>query len=286
MAKTQDSLHKTVKSYENPIINFLLIFVVIIFALLFLFPFYWMISGAFKVQTVAISIPPEWFPLHPTLDNLKLLTRIPAGRWFFNSLLISLATTFLVCMTSAMAGYSLSKKKFPGRDIIFWIFIAVMTLPKQVILVPLFIMMRQWHLFDTYPGLILPAVGWPFGIFLMKQFTQTLPGELLEAAKIDGCSETRTFINIVLPLVKPGIGALAIFTFMSSWNDYFWQLIMIKSTPMKTLPLGVAGMQEEYYTNYGLLMAGSAIASLPMIVIFLTFQKYFTQGITMGAVKG
>lgn len=286
MAKNEDSLHTTVKNYDNPIINYILLAVVLLFALLFLFPFYWMVTGAFKIQTVAISIPPEWFPIHPTLQNFKLLTRIPAGRWFFNSLFVSLATTFLVCLTSTMAGYSLSKKKFPGRDIIFWVFVAVMALPKQVILVPLFVMMRQWNLFDTFPGLILPAVGWPFGIFLMKQFTQTLPGELLEAAKIDGCSEMRTFINIVIPLVKPGIGALAIFTFMSSWNDYFWQLIMIKSTAMKTIPLGVAGMQEEYATNYGLLMTGSTLASIPMIIIFLVFQRYFTQGITMGAVKG
>lgn len=286
LANNQDSLSKTVKSYDNPVINFLLVTAVILLALLFLFPFYWMVTGAFKIQTVAISIPPEWFPMNPTLQNIKLLSRIPAGRWFFNSLFISFSTTLLVCITSAMAGYSLSKKKFPGRDVIFWVFVAVMTLPKQVILVPLFIMMRQWHLFDTFPGLILPAVGWPFGIFLMKQFTQTLPGELLEAAKIDGCTEIRTFINIVLPLVKPGLGALAIFTFMSSWNDYFWQLIMIKSTPMKTIPLGVAGMQEEYSTNYGLLMAGSALASIPMILVFLFFQRYFTQGITMGAVKG
>jgi multiple sugar transport system permease protein len=274
------------KNCSNGIVNFIMLVTVFFFAALFLFPFYWMVSSAFKVQMVAISIPPEWFPKEPTLANLQLLGRLPVGRWFFNSILVALTTTFLVCATSAMAGYSLAKKVFPGRDLIFWIFVAVMTLPKQVILVPLFIMMRKLNLFDTYPGLILPAVGWPFGIFLMKQFTQTLPSEILQAAAIDGCSEIQKFTKMVLPLVKPGIGALAIFTFMSCWNDYFWQLIMLKSTLMKTLPLGVAGMQEEYGTNYGLLMAGSALASIPMITIFLVFQKYFTQGITMGAVKG
>ncbi len=273
-------------SSKKIFIDSVLVGVVLLFALMFLFPFYWMVTGAFKIQMVAISIPPEWFPKAPTLDNIKLLSRVPSGRWFLNSLFISGATTFLVCITSAMAGYSLSKKEFPGRNIIFWIFVAVMTLPKQVILVPLFVMMRRMDLFDSFAGLILPAVGWPFGIFLMKQFTQTLPSELLQAAKIDGCTELQTFCRIVLPLVKPGIGALAIFTFMSSWNDYFWQLIMIKSTPMKTIPLGIAGMQEEYATNYGLMMAGSTLASIPMIAVFLSFQKYFTRGITMGAVKG
>jgi multiple sugar transport system permease protein len=274
------------KNSGNQVFNWLIMTVVVCFAALFLFPFYWMVSCAFKTQMVAVSIPPEWLPKEPTLANFQLLFKVPVVRWFFNSLFISLATTFLVCTVSAMAGYALAKKEFPGRNLIFWTFVAVMTMPKQVVLVPLFIMMRKLNLFDSYSGLIFPAIGWPFGIFLMKQFTQTTPTEVLQAAKIDGCSELQVFTKIVLPLVKPGIGALAIFTFMACWNDYFWQLIMIKSTLMKTLPLGVAGMQEEFGTNYGLLMAGSALASIPMIAIFLTFQKYFTQGITMGAVKG
>lgn len=277
---------KPSRGRKKVLVKIILLSVVILFALMFLFPFYWMITGAFKTQMVAISIPPEWFPAAPTLDNIGLLKNIPAGRWFLNSLFISGSTTLLVCLTSSMAGYSLAKKKFPGSKIIFWIFVAVMALPKQVILVPLFDMMKNLDMFDKFTGLILPAVGWPFGVFLMKQFTQTLPSELLEAAKIDGCTEFQTFYKIVLPLVKPGIGALAIFTFMSSWNDYFWQLIMIKSDLMKTLPLGIAGMQEEYATNYGLLMSGSALASIPMIAVFLAFQKYFTRGITLGAVKG
>ncbi|MTL92621.1 ABC transporter permease subunit, partial [Turicibacter sanguinis] len=130
------------------------------------------------------------------------------------------------------------------------------------------------------------AVGWPFGIFLMKQFSQTVPNELLESAKIDGCSEWGIFTKIVLPLVKPGVAALAIFTFISSWNDYFLQLIFLNSRSNLSLPLGVATMQQEFSSNYGVIMAGAALASLPMVIIFVFFQKYFTQGITMGAVKG
>ena len=192
----------------------------------------------------------------------------------------------LVCLTSTMGGYVLAKKRFPGRRIIFWLFIIAMALPKQAVLIPLFTILAKLDWINSYKALILPAVAWPFGVFLMKQFSQGIPGELLEAAKIDGCSEIRIFCNIVIPLVKPGIGALAIFTFISSWNDYFMQLILIRSKDMVTLPLGVALLQSEFTTNYGSIMAGATLASLPMIIIFIAFQKYFTQGIAMGAVKG
>lgn len=260
--------------------------VIIILSLYFIFPFYWIITGSFKNQLVATSIPPEWFPKKLFLQNWVDLFKNPVWKWTFNSFIISLGTMVLVCITSAMAGYVLAKKRFPGRQLLFLMFIGAMALPKQVIMVPLFTMLVRLKWINTYKGLIIPAAGWPFGIFLMKQFTQTLPTELLEAADIDGCSEIRKFTSIVLPVVKPGIGALAIFTFMGAWNDYFMQLILIRSNSMKTLPLGVASMQTEFVTNYGVLMAGAALASLPMIAIFLSFQKYFTQGITMGAVKG
>jgi ABC-type sugar transport system, permease component len=275
-----------VKGIQKSVGGRVLFIVVILFSIAFLFPFYWMVTNSFKSVMVAITIPPEWFPLHPTISNYVSLFKQPALRWLLNSLIIATGVTVLVCLTSSMAGYSLAKKEFPGRNFIFGMFVAVMTLPKQVLLVPLFVMMRDLKLFDNFIGLIVPAVGWPFGIFLMKQFTQTMPSELLQAAKIDGCGELRTFWNIVIPMVTPGLGALAIFTFMSAWNDYFWQLIMIKSTIMKTIPLGVAGLQLEMGKNYGLIMAGSTLASLPMIVIFLAFQKFFAQGITLGAVKG
>ncbi|WP_328042113.1 carbohydrate ABC transporter permease [Neobacillus mesonae] len=260
--------------------------VLIFFAILFLFPFYWVITGAFKLQIVATTIPPEWFPLKPTMQNWVDLFKNPVGRWTFNSFFISFSEMVLICITASLAGYVLAKKRFPGRNLIFWMFIAAMALPKQVILVPLFTMLADMGWVDTYQGLIFPAVGWPFGVFLMKQFAQTIPDELIEAAKMDGCSEFRIFTSIILPMLKPAIGALAIFTFIASWNDYFMQLIMTRSSEMQTLPLGVAAMQSEFTTNYGVLMAGAALSSIPMIAIFLAFQKYFTQGITMGAVKG
>ncbi|MFC4098101.1 carbohydrate ABC transporter permease [Paenibacillus xanthanilyticus] len=258
----------------------------VISALLFIFPFYWIVTGAFKVQNVAVAIPPEWFPLEPTLDNFRVLFNNPVWKWGFNSFFVATCEMVGVCLVASMAGYVLAKKQFPGRKFIFILFVSAMALPKQVILVPLFTMLADFGWIDTYQGLILPAIGWPFGVFLMKQFAQTIPGELIEAAKIDGCSELRLFYRIILPLLKPALGALAIFTFINAWNDYFSQLIMTRSTSMMTLPLGLATLQGEYTTPYGVLMAGAALASLPMILIFLLFQKAFTQGITMGAVKG
>lgn len=254
-------------------------------ASVFVFPFYWILTGAFKQQVVATAIPPEWFPLTPTLENWAVLFNNPVWRWTFNSFFISAGEMIGVCIVSATAGYVLAKKVFPGRKFIFIVLVAAMMLPKQVILVPLFTMLADFGWIDTYQGLILPAIGWPFGIFLMKQFSQTIPSELLEAAEMDGSGELRTFFSIVLPMLKPALGALAIFTFILSWNDYFSQLIITRSTEMMTLPLGVATMQGEYKTDYGVMMAGAALASLPMITIFAIFQKSFTQGITMGSIK-
>ena len=257
----------------------------IMLSVIFIFPFYWIVTGAFKIQVVATQIPPQWFPKDIVFDNWVTLFKNPVGRWTFNSFFIAVSEMVLICLVSTTAGFVLAKKEFPGRKLVFTALVAAMALPKQVILVPLFTLLAKLGWINTYKGLILPAVGWPFGVFLMKQFSQTIPTEILEAAKIDGCSDVRSFVTIALPLLKPAIGALAIFTFMTSWNDYFSQLIITRSTDMMTLPLGIATMQGEYRTDYGVMMAGAALASLPMLTIFILFQKAFTQGITLGAVK-
>lgn len=266
------------------------IFTIVLLSLLtilFVFPFYWIMTGAFKAQPATIVIPPQWWPADPTLENFeKLLIQNPAGRWLFNSIFIALVTMLLVCLTSSLAGYVLAKKRFYGQKILFSIFIAAMALPKQVVLVPLVRIVNFMGIHDTLSAVILPLVGWPFGVFLMKQFSENIPGELLESAKIDGCGEIRTFASIAFPIVKPGFAALAIFTFINTWNDYFMQLVMLSSRDNLTVSLGVATMQAEMATNYGLIMAGAALAAVPIVAVFLIFQKSFTQGITMGAVKG
>ncbi|MCD2502871.1 carbohydrate ABC transporter permease [Clostridium sp. NSJ-145] len=281
--KTEELYDTRTKWTPGNIASFIILCMLTI---IFIFPFYWIITGSFKDQAATIAVPPQWFPTDFTLKNWISLAKQPLVRWTFNSFFIAISTTVLVCVTSTLAGYVLAKKRFPGRHLIFWALIAAMALPKQVIMVPLFNLLTKLDLINTYRGLILPAVGWPFGIFLMKQFSETIPSELIEASRIDGCTQLGTFRNVVIPIVKPGIGALAIFTFITSWNDYFMQLILIRSTDMQTLPLGIALMQAEFTTNYGLMMAGAAIASIPMIIIFLICQKSFTQGITVGAVKG
>ncbi len=212
---------------------------------------------------------------------------LPAAvRWLINTVFMAVASMILTCITSAMAGYALAKKRFVGRSILFTLIVCAMALPKQVILIPLLREMSSLQLYNTIWAVIFPIVGWPFGVFLMKQFSEGIPGEMLEAARIDGASEAKTFVRIALPMIKPGIGALAIFTFINSWNDYFMQLIMLSSTSKLTISLGIAKLQAENSTDYGLIMAGAALAAVPIIIVFLAFQKYFTKGITMGAVKG
>ena len=203
-----------------------------------------------------------------------------------NTVFMSVAAMLITCVTSAMAGYALAKKRFYGRAVLFGLIVCAMALPKQVILIPMLREMNALGLYDKIWAVIFPIVGWPFGVFLLKQFAEGIPTEMVEACRIDGASEWRTFTDVMFPMIKPGVGACAIFTFINSWNDYFMQLIMLTSTKNLTISLGIATMQGENSTDFGLLMAGSALASVPIIIVFLIFQKYFTKGITMGAVKG
>ena len=277
--------------------------VLLILALLFLFPLYWIITGALKTPAAINSVKPQWWPSEFTLRNFQVLfskrsaplfqigslagpTGPAAIRWMINTVFMAVMAMILTCITAAMAGYALAKKRFIGRYMIFSLIVAAMALPKQVILIPLIREMSALGLYDNIWAVIFPTVGWPFGVFLMKQFSESIPGEMLEAARIDGASELGTFTSIIIPMIKPGIGALAIFTFINSWNDYFMQLIMLTSSSNLTISLGIATMQAENSTDYGLIMAGAALAAVPIIIVFLLFQKYFTKGITMGAVKG
>ena len=274
------------KTGNNPIYKWISIVILVILAILFIFPIYWILTGSLKTAADINRAVPQWFPTNITLDNYIRLFKNPAFQWLFNSVFISIAAMVLTCITAAMAGYVLAKKRFPGRTIIFGLLVCAMALPKQVILIPLLKEMSFLHLHNTLWAVILPTIGWPFGVFLMKQFSENIPTEMLEAAKIDGAGEIKTFTSVVFPIVKPGIGALAIFTFISSWNDYFIQLIMLNSRDKLTISLGIAKLQSEMSSDFGLIMAGAALAAIPIITIFLMFQKYFTQGITMGAVKG
>ena len=278
-----------------------------ILAFLFAFPLYWIITGAFKTGREINSTTPVWIPTEWDLGNFQRLFNkrsaplfdltfgkyvitgptVPAAiRWLINTVFMSVASMLITCLTAAMAGYALAKKRFIGRGVVFSLVVCAMALPKQVILIPLLREMSSLGLYDTIWAVIFPSVGWPFGVFLLKQFAEGIPTEMTEACRIDGASEWRTFTDVMFPMIKPGVGACAIFTFINSWNDYFMQLIMLTSNKNLTISLGIATMQGESSTDYGLLMAGAALASVPIIIVFLVFQKYFTKGITMGAVKG
>lgn len=278
-----------------------------ILAFLFAFPLYWIITGAFKTGREINSTTPVWIPTEWDLSNFQRLfskrsaplfdmtfgkyvitgPTVPAAiRWLINTVFMSVASMLITCLTAAMAGYALAKKRFLGRGVVFSLVVCAMALPKQVILIPLLREMSGLGLYDTIWAVIFPIVGWPFGVFLLKQFAEGIPTEMTEACRIDGASEWRTFTDVMFPMIKPGVGACAIFTFINSWNDYFMQLIMLTSNKNLTISLGIATMQGESSTDYGLLMAGAALASVPIIIVFLVFQKYFTKGITMGAVKG
>lgn len=283
--------------------------IIVILAIAFAFPLYWIVTGSFKTAKAINATSPQWWPSEWVLDNYqKLFSKqvapmwsisipftgitfagpvVPAAiRWLINTVFMAVAAMLLTCATAAMAGYALAKKRFFGRTLLFSLIVCAMALPKQVILIPLLREMSSLKLYNTLWAVILPIVGWPFGVFLIKQFAEGIPSEMMEAARIDGASEWKTFTNVALPMIKPGIGALAIFTFISSWNEYFMQLIMLTSTETATMPLGIAKMQAENSTDFGLIMAGAALAAIPIIIVFLIFQKYFTKGITMGAVKG
>ena len=262
------------------------IVILILLAVFFFFPLYWIITGSFK-DAITINAPkPQWFPLEPTLDNYIKLFKQPAFQWLLNTIIMAVGAMALTCLTAALAGYALAKKRFYGKKVLFTLLVCAMALPKQVIVIPLLQEMSVLGLNNSLLAVILPTVGWPFGVFLMKQFSETIPTELMEAARVDGAGELRTFFSVILPIIKPGIGALAIFTFVNSWNDYFLQLIMLQEKAVFTISLGIARLQGEVSSDFGLIMAGAAVAAIPIVVVFLAFQKYFTQGITMGAVKG
>ena len=298
MRNTIESNKARKKAYY--IVSFVCITII---AVLFAFPLYWIITGAFKTGKEINAVRPNLWPSKWVLKNFeKLFSKrsaplfeifgitgptVPGAiRWLVNTVFMSVASMLLTCLTAAMAGYALAKKRFFGRGLIFTLIVCAMALPKQVILIPLLREMSALNLYDTIWAVIFPIVGWPFGVFLLKQFAEGIPTEMIEACRIDGASEWRTFTDVMFPMIKPGVGACAIFTFINSWNDYFMQLLMLTSSKNLTISLGIATMQAENSTDFGLLMAGSALASVPIIIVFLIFQKYFTKGITMGAVKG
>jgi multiple sugar transport system permease protein len=260
----------------------------IITTIISLWPMYWLFVTAITPTKETIKTPPDLIPLNASLENFQRLFTQASNywHWAFNSLIITLAITIFHVFFDTMAGYAFAKKRFPGRNVMFWLILSTIMIPIHVTLVPLYVLVRNFDLLNSLWAVILPGWAYVFGIFLMRQFIQSLPTELEEAGRIDGCSEFGVFWRIIMPLSKPAIGALAIFTFVRYWNDFLWPSMVLIKNEAYTLPVGVASLQSEFSTDYGLIFAGAALAALPMIVFFLVFSRYFLEGVRMGALKG
>jgi multiple sugar transport system permease protein len=270
---------------------FVLAFTVLtIWAIFSLFPLYWMVVTAFKPSVAIMVTPPEFIPRQVTLNNFAVMLESGIWRWTLNSFFVSSVVTFFQLFFSSMAGYAFAKKRFPGRNLLFWLYISSMMIPIYAIVVPLYRMMAGLKLLDTYSALILPGLAAPFGTFLMRQYIQSLPSELMDAARIDGCNEWGVYRRIILPLSVPGMAVLGIFVFTGQWAEFFWPLIVTNSPEMRVLTVGLTSFQlfelGSGMRDYGLMMAGATWSAIPMFVVFFLMQRYFLKGITLGALKG
>ena len=281
-------------------------------AILFAAPLVWLISASFQPVGDLFSYPPHWIPEHTTLEGYKAFfghgstaaSRANApdgvGRWFLNSAFVTGATTTCQVFFNALAAYVFAKRRFPGRDVIFIAFLATMMVPANVTLIPNYLVLKHipflggndafgiggHGLLDSYYGLILPNAVAAFGIFFLRQYMMSIPDELLDSARIDGASEWKIFWRIIIPLSRPALAAMAIFTFTYVWEDFLWPLIVISSPDHYTAPLGLALFVTKNRTSWDMLLAGSVIATIPMILAFLIFQRHLIKGLTVGAVKG
>ncbi|NWJ48078.1 MAG: carbohydrate ABC transporter permease [Chloroflexi bacterium] len=260
----------------------------IITTIISLFPMYWLFVTALTPTKDTIKIPPDIIPVNASLENFNRLFSQAKyySNWAINSFVITLTITVFHVAFDTLSGYAFAKKKFFGRNVLFWLVLSTLMIPPHVTLTPLYFVVQNFGLRDNLLAVIMPGTASVFGIFLMRQFIQTLPTELEEAGRIDGCSEWGVFWRIIAPLSKPAIGALAIFTFVRYWNDYLWPSMVLIKAPSQTLPVGVASLQTEFATDYGLIFSGASLAALPMIIFFLLFQRYFLEGVRMGAIKG
>jgi len=256
-------------------------------ALISLFPMLWMVSASLMPTGEASTYPPRVLPSHVTFEHYQaLFTRLNLGRYLFNSALISLVVTVISGAVNSMAGYAFAKLRFHGRDSLFRVLSAGLVLPVQVAMLPLFLLMKQLGLINSYWGVIIPGLASIFGIFLIRQYAQAIPDDMLDAARIDGASEMRIFRSVVLPGIVPILATLAIWTFLATWNDFMWPLIVLSDESHYTLPVALANLVGEHVQDTELMMAGSVLTIIPVLFVFLFLQRYYIQGVMAGSVKG
>ena len=255
-------------------------------SILMVIPFYWSVGSSLKLEQFVFANPPQWWPTPLTLKNyVSVLTKIQFPRYFLNSVFVSGVTTLAHVFFDTLAAYAFAKLAFPGRDKLFFIMLLGLMVPFQVNLIPLYRIMATLHWTNTYLALIVPNLTSIFGIFMMRQFLISIPNDLLDAGRIDGCDEFGVFWRIVIPLALPGISTLIILTFMGTWNDFLWPRIVTSSESLFTLPVGLAQLQMKNTSNVAQIMAGTVLTALPMILVFLFMQRQFTEGMTAGALK-
>jgi len=258
----------------------------LLFGTLSLVPLLWMLSASFMATGEASSFPPALVPHHPTLDHYRdLFGRLALGRYALNSALIASITTVAALAINASAGYAFAKLRFRGRDRTFRVLAAGLAIPVQVAMLPLFLLVKSLGLVNNYGGVIVPGLASIFGIFLVRQYALSIPDDLLDAARIDGASEFRVFRSIVLPTIKPVLATLALWTFLATWNDFMWPLIVLSDDRKYTLPVALAGLVGEHAQDVELMMAGAVITVLPVLTLFLFLQRYYVEGIAEGSVK-
>lgn len=249
-------------------------------------PFIWMISTSLKSSESVFTFPPQWIPKHPTVVQYqKLFREVNFLQFFKNSVIVAFGITLFSLFLNSLGGFAFAKHKFPGREKIFALLLATMMVPGQITMIPVFLMLKSVGLINSYWGLIIPAGASAFGIFLMRQFITTIPTDLIESARIDGCSEFRIYWTIILPLCKPVLAALGIFTFMGSWNAFLWPLIVMIKENMYTLPVALANLSGQYATKFGLLMAGAVVVVIPVLIVFIVAQRYVIKGVAVTGLK-
>ena len=259
----------------------------IIGALLSLFPILWMISASFMPTGMANTFPPRLLPDHPTMQHYRdVFTRLSMGRYLLNSGIIAIVVTSLSLIVNSMAGYAFAKLRFRGRDQTFRVLAAGLAIPVQVAMLPLFLLVKSLGLVNNYGGVIIPGLASIFGIFLVRQYALAIPDDLLDAARIDGASEARIYRSIVLPTITPILATLAIWTFLTTWNDFMWPLIVLSDEQRYTLPVALASLVGEHVQDTELMMAGSVLTVLPVVIVFLVLQRNFIEAMTMQSIKG
>ncbi|HOD37213.1 MAG: carbohydrate ABC transporter permease [Candidatus Marinimicrobia bacterium] len=250
-------------------------------------PFIWMLLTSVKDIGDIFVYPPKWLPSKFHFENYaRAFQAAPFGRYYLNSLIVACTVTLGQLITCSMAAYAFARLQFKGRDVLFYIFLGTMMIPYQVTMIPSFMVLYWLGWVDSYQAMIVPGLASAFGTFLLRQFFLTIPKELEEAAYIDGCGKFRVLWQIIIPLSKPALATLAIFTFMGTFNDFIWALIVVNSDHLRTVQLGLAIFRDRYITDWDLLMAGSVMATLPILIVFFFAQKYFIKGITLSGIKG